>query len=149
MRRMRRATPEELRIPAVPAITARVTEAELERWFPIPFDDINDPVAVPEPSRGALVQLEGGAYVVVYYGKDSGQLFVEIPATTQDSSALVAEFFREVPMPTSRVSWHREDIALPGTSLRSPRKTGETMRELKPTSAKRSARRVSLPKKHK
>lgn len=128
---MRRAAPNELRSTAAPAITARVSEAELQRWFPVPFDEIAEPLAVPEPTRSALVQLEYGAYIVVSYGKDSGQLFVDIPETTPNVSDLIAAFFREVPLPMSRVIWHRDDITLPDRRI------------------KRSAQRVSLPKKTK
>lgn len=151
---MRRAKPQELKTHAVPVITARLTEAELERWFPIPFDDITDPLAVPEPTRGALVQLEGGSYVVVYYGRDSGQLFLEIPESTIDSSALVAEFFREVPLPRSRVLWHRPDITLPKHIQHGARQEQEPDRKRGHDGggsdvAKRSAKRISLRKNQK
>ena len=128
---MRRAEPHELKTRAMPVLTARLSEAELLRWLPVPFDDIDDPLATPEPSKGALIELENGAYVVVYYGKDSNQLTLEIPETTHDSSELVASFFSEVPLPLSRVLWHRSDTKLP--SIRT----------------KRSARRVGMPAKRK
>ena len=107
---MRRAQPDELQVRAVPAITARVTASELKRWLPIPFEDISDPLAVAEPSTGALVQLRAGSYVVVYHGKESQQLVVEIPEATEDASALISEFLQEVPLPASRVLWRRPDI---------------------------------------
>ena len=127
---MRRAKPHELRTRAVPAMTARLTEAELLEWVPVPFDEITDPLATPEPSKGALVRLESGGYVVLYYGNDSNELTVEIPETTTDSEALLAAFFDEVPLPISRVLWQRSDIRLPART-------------------KRSARRMSLPRKQK
>jgi hypothetical protein len=110
---MRRARPHELKTRAVPVLTARLSEAELLKWLPVRFDEIDDPLATPEPSKGALIKLETGACVVVYYGKDSKQLTLEIPETADDSSELVASFLHEVPLPISRVLWHRPDTKLP------------------------------------
>jgi len=126
---MRRAKPQELKTRAVPVMTARLSEAELLEWLPVRFDDIDDPLATPEPSKGALIELDSGVHVVVYYGKDSQQLTVEIPETTRDSSAVLASFFNEVPLPTSRVLWHRTDTKLPSAM-----------------NTKRSARRIEMPR---
>ena len=109
---MRAAKPDELRENAFPVITARVTEAELEQWFSVPFQEITDPWAVLEPTRGALVKLSAGDYVVLYWGRDSQELTVRIPANT-DPSAFLASFFQEVPVPRSRVSWRRPGARLP------------------------------------
>ena len=121
-------------------MTALLSEAELLEWLPVPFDDIDDPLATPEPSKGALIQLENSAYVVVYYGKDSKQLTLEIPEATRNSSELVASFFHEVPLPLSRVLWHRPDTKLPATT---------DAPATEPIRAKRSARRVVMPAKRK
>src|SRR6185369_1770032 len=115
---MRRAKPNELSENAFPVMTARLTEAELEEWFPIPFDEINDPWAAPEPSKGALVKLEAGEYVVLDYGRESNQLIVRIP-TNLNASSFIASFFREVPMPRARVLWHRAGVKLPGNVAKS------------------------------
>jgi hypothetical protein len=141
---MRRARPEELKTRAVPVMTARLSETELVRWLPVRFDDIDDPLAAPEPSKGALIELENGAYVVVYYGKDSRQLTLEIPETTGDSTALVASFFHEVPLPVSRVLWHRPDTKLPSPLRRAPKTTATPAAK-----SRRSARRVSMAAKRK
>jgi len=109
---MRRAKPNELSENAFPVMTVRLTEAELEEWFPVPFDEINDPWAAPEPSKGALVKLEAGEYVVLDYGRESNQLIVRIP-TNLNASSFIASFFREVPMPRARVLWHRAGVRLP------------------------------------
>jgi len=109
---MRRAEPHELKEQAFPVMTARLTEAELGRWFPITFDEVNDAWAAPEPSLGALASLDAGEYVVLDYGRDSNQLIVRIPANVDASSFLVS-FFREIPMPRSRVLWRRRDARLP------------------------------------
>lgn len=110
---MRRAEPHELTEPAVPVITARLTETELADWLPIRFDSIDDPLQAPEPSLGALAKLDAGGYVVLEYGRDSEQLTVEVPLTTKDHSALLARFFEEVGLPISRILWHREGTRLP------------------------------------
>jgi hypothetical protein len=128
-------------------MTAHLSEAELLEWLPVPFDDIDDPLATPEPSKGALIELENGAYVVVYYGKDSKQLTLEIPEATRDSSELVASFFQEVPLPLSRVLWHRPDTKLP--ARRRSTTAGDVPNTSEPIRAKRSARRVVMPAKRK
>lgn len=109
---MRAAKPDELRENAFPVMTARISEAELERWFPVPFQEITDPWAAPEPSRGALIELNTGDYVVLYWGRDSQELTVRIPAGL-DPSAFLASFFSEVSVPRSRVSWRRPGTRLP------------------------------------
>ena len=141
---MRRAKPHELQTRALPVMTARLSEDELLVWLPVHFDEIDDPLATPEPSKGALIQLDNGAYVVVYYGKSSNQLTLEIPETTSDSSALVASFFHEVALPVSRVLWHRSDTKLPKRQRRAMAATATS--NVRP---KRSARRVTIPSKHK
>jgi hypothetical protein len=109
---MRAAEPDELRENAFPVMTARMTEAELEKWFPVPFQEITDPWAVLEPTRGALVQLNAGDYVVLYWGRDSQELTVRIPANT-DPSVFLGSFLREVAVPRSRISWRRPGARLP------------------------------------
>lgn len=94
-------------------MTAKLSEAELTKWFPVSFQDVTDPWAAPEPSKGALVKLEDGEYLVLDYGRDSNQLTVRIP-TALDASACLASLFREVPMPRSRILWRRADAQLPG-----------------------------------
>jgi hypothetical protein len=151
---MRRAKPHELSDHAVPVMTARISEAELAKWFPIQFDEICDPLQVPEPSRGALIKLDAGAYVVLNYGKDSGQLTVELPESTKDYTALIAAFFKEVPLPTSRVLWHRTDARLPKRAAAASSRQAKTSRTNKSVGAaasrqrtKRSAFQAGLPKK--
>lgn len=109
---MRTAKPNELTEHAVPVLAAQLSESELSRWIPVTFQDIDDPAAVAEPSKGALVKLEGGPYVVLFYGKESGQLVLRFPLS-QNASADLRHFFREVPLPPSRIVWHRPDVELP------------------------------------
>jgi hypothetical protein len=109
---VRAANPDELKENAFPVMTAKLSEGELKKWFPISFQEISDPWAAPEPSKGALIKLEAGEYVVLDYGKDSSQLTVRIPSGI-DASACLASLFREVPIPRSRVLWRRPDARLP------------------------------------
>jgi hypothetical protein len=116
---MRAARPTELKSAALPVIAAKVSEQGLSEWFPIPFEDITDPEATPEPSKGALVKLADGPYFVAYWGELSEQLTVRIPKAT-DPSMFLEAFFTEVPLPKSRILWRRSDARLPerGTTTR-------------------------------
>jgi hypothetical protein len=109
---MRAAKPNELKEYALPVMTARISEAELGKWFPLRFEEITDVWATPEPSKGALAKLDGGEYFVLYFGEDSKQLTLRI-APSVDPSAFLASFFREVPLPRSRVLWRRPGARLP------------------------------------
>src|SRR5437879_2273032 len=108
---MRVAAPDELNENAFPVMTAKLTEGELAEWFPISFQEISDPWAAPEPSKGALIKLDAGEYVVLDYGKDSSQLTVRIPSGL-DASECLASLLREVPLPRSREVWRRSDARL-------------------------------------
>jgi hypothetical protein len=149
---MRRANPSELKTPAVPVMTARLSEPELLKWVPVEFDDINDPLATPEPSKAALVKLRTRKYVVLYYGTISNQLTVEMPETTRNATQLLRDFFSEVPLPKSRVLWHRPEAALPErprdrkrTAARKKYDESESASSTSPQRAKRSALRAALP----
>ncbi len=93
-------------------MTAELSEVELMKWFPVSFQEISDPWAAPEPSKGALIKLDAGEYVVLDYGKESRQLTVRIP-TALDASECLASLFREAPIPRSRILWRRADVRLP------------------------------------
>jgi hypothetical protein len=108
---MRLAEPHELTSPAVPVLAAHLSEDELSRLVPIRFKDITDPLETREPAKGALVQLETGGYVVLFYGCSSNELSVEFPSVSNLTRS-VAEFLREVKLPLSRVFWHRPDVEL-------------------------------------
>ncbi|HVR40484.1 MAG TPA: hypothetical protein VMU84_15415 [Thermoanaerobaculia bacterium] len=96
-------------------MTARLSEPELTKWFPVAFQEISDPWAAPEPSLGALIQLDSGEYFALDFGKDSSQLTVRIPETT-DPSGFLKSFFSEARPLRSRVLWHRDDAVLPSSS---------------------------------
>jgi hypothetical protein len=105
---MRSAKPEELKHAANPMLTARLSAAELAEWFPVAFEEIIDPWATPEPSKGALVRLDSDEYIVIYGGYDSSELTVETPSVTPDKHVL-ASLLHEVPQLKSRILWQRPD----------------------------------------
>lgn len=109
---MRMGKPNELRMPAFPLLTARISEAELTKWFPVPFHHITHPQETAEPSKAALIRLDRGEYFVLYWGEWSKQLKLEIPSATDPSQFLDA-FFHEVPLPRTRIIWRRQDARLP------------------------------------
>ena len=108
---MRLAEPHELTTPAIPVLAAHLSEDELSRLVPIRFKDITDPLETREPAKGALVQLQTGGYVVLFYGCSSNELSVEFP-NVSNLTRRVIEFLHEVPLPLSRVFWHRPDVEL-------------------------------------
>jgi hypothetical protein len=109
---MRAAAPDELMSHAYPVLTAAASEVEVAKWFPVTFHRITDAQEAPEPSKAALLRLENGDCFVIYYGELSNQLMLRIP-TSVDPSRFLDAFFREVPLPRSRVVWRRRDALLP------------------------------------
>lgn len=109
---MRVGEPDELKVRAFPVLTARISDRELSKWFPVPFHDLKDPQETPEPSKAALIRLDQGEYFVLYWGEWSKQLKLEIPAAT-DPSRFLDAFFREVPLPRARILWRRQGARLP------------------------------------
>jgi hypothetical protein len=131
---MRAAKPSELTEHAVPVLAATMTESELSDWIPVKFADINDPEATAEPSKGALIKLAAGPYVVLFYGKASSRLVLEFPAS-DNATANLRSFLDEVPIPSSRITWHRPDIQFPLKP--------QTKRAQPVSSAPRTANRVA------
>jgi len=109
---MRAAKPSELTERAAPVLAAMMSESELSDLIPVEFQDIDDPEASAEPAKGALIQLAAGPYVVLFYGKESGRLVLELPVS-EDAASHLRSFFEEVPIPVASIVWHRSDIHLP------------------------------------
>ena len=109
---MRAAEPNELKTHAYPVLAAAISEDELVRWFPVPFQHITDPEEAAEPSKAALIRLDAGDCFVVYYGELSNQLTLRIP-TSVDPSTFLRALFEEVPLPRARIVWRRQDAQLP------------------------------------
>jgi len=109
---MRVAEPHELQTEAYPVMTARITEPELDTWFPVAFHHITNPQEAAEPSKAALIQLDDGDYFVLYFGEISKQLTLRIPSSS-DATKFLSAFFGEVPLPPGRILWRRQDARLP------------------------------------
>lgn len=100
---MRAAKATELRSSAVPVVVALVSEDELASLFPVQFHD-PDPLAEPEPSMGALVELSSGQYVVVTYGLETGSLTLQLPRAKANERNLHA-LLAEIRLPADSIVW--------------------------------------------
>lgn len=109
---MRAAKANELKVNAFPVLTARISAAELSKWFPVRLHDLTHPQEVAEPSKAALIKLDTGDYFVLFWGEISKQLMLRIPSAT-DASKFLDAFFKEVPLPRRRILWRRDDARLP------------------------------------
>jgi hypothetical protein len=145
---MRVGKPHELNTPAFPVLTAHISETELTKWFPVRFHYLTDPQETAEPSKAALIRLDDGEYFVLYWGEWSKQLKLEIPSATDPSRFLTA-FFREVPLPRTRIIWRRRDARLPRqvAAKVSARAAKVPSRKAKSTSARSFTKAKSTAKK--
>jgi hypothetical protein len=100
---MRRARAAELNEDAVPALVLSIDERRLRELFPVRFLRV-DPLAEPEPSTAALIQLDNGPYAVVTYGKETGRTTISFPETADVRRALAA-LVREISIRRSEVEW--------------------------------------------
>jgi hypothetical protein len=100
---MRRARAAEMNEDAVPVLVLSVDERRLRELFPVRFSRV-DALAEPEPSTGALIQLDSGPYAVVMYGKETGRATISFPATSDVRRALAA-LIRETPIRRNEVEW--------------------------------------------
>jgi hypothetical protein len=98
---MRRADPQELREDARPALLLSLSEKRLSELFPVPFSSME---SEPEPSKGALVQLASGNYIVVAYGAVTRRATVSFPVSVDVHDAIEA-LLREVALQPSEVLW--------------------------------------------
>ena len=102
---MRVAKPNELKTHAMPILTARVSESELAKWFPVRFQQITDPQEAAEPSKAALIKLDTGDYFVLYYGEISKQLDVAHPGSERCVG------FSQCALPRSATSAQADSLA--------------------------------------
>lgn len=135
---MRRARAAEMNEDAVPALVLSVDERRLRELFPVRFSRVNA-FAEPEPSTGALIQLDSGPYAVVMYGKETGRATISFPATADVRRALAA-LIRETTIRRSEVEWVDEPAKASLKLIRSaPAATVRTVsRDLLVRRAKRS-----------
>jgi hypothetical protein len=88
---------------AVPALVLSVDERRLRELFPVRFSRV-DALAEPEPSTGALIQLDSGPYAIVMYGKETGRATISFPATADVGRALAA-LIRETTIRRNEIEW--------------------------------------------
>lgn len=103
---MRRARPAELQEDAVPALVLSVDPHRLRELFPVRFSRV-DSLAEPEPSKGALIQLDSGPYAVVMYGTETGRATISLPAASNVRRTLAA-LLRETPIHRDEIEWIEE-----------------------------------------
>ena len=100
---MRRARATEMNEDAVPALVLSVDAHRLRELFPVRFSRVA-PLAEPEPSTGALIQLDSGPYAVVMYGKETGRATISFPASADVRRALAA-LVREAGIRRDEITW--------------------------------------------
>jgi hypothetical protein len=103
---MRRARPSELKEDAVPALVLSVDPRRLRDLFPVRFSRV-DSLAEPEPSKGALIQLDSGPYAVVMYGTETRRATISFPAASNVRRTLTA-LLRETPIHRDEIEWIEE-----------------------------------------
>lgn len=84
---MRKASSDEISLELEPIILANVPPKDFAHLFPIEMCEI-DQFAAPEPSIGAVIQLNNGQYIGVNYGKISNTLMIRIPPSSDTKTAL-------------------------------------------------------------
>ncbi|MDP9191147.1 MAG: hypothetical protein M3P06_05535 [Acidobacteriota bacterium] len=100
---MRRARPDELKEDAVPALVLSVDPRRLRELFPVRFSRVES-FAEPEPSKGALIQLDSGSYAVVMYGTETRRATISFPAAGDVPRALKA-LLRETSIHRDEIDW--------------------------------------------
>jgi len=106
---MRLAGPEELKEDTKLAAIIQLTRTRLAELFPVEFRDV-DPLSAAEPSVGGLIQLDGGLYTVVVYGKITGETEVSFPISSAEDRSWDA-FLREVPLTGKEIIWTAPTLA--------------------------------------
>lgn len=100
---MRSVAPESVNVALEPVMIARISREELARLMPVEFHEM-EPLAAPEPSLGAVVELGSGRLVAVSYGKITGQLMVEV-APTPEAAAVLLDLLLEAPVDAESIAW--------------------------------------------
>lgn len=103
---MRRAQPNELQEDAVPAMVLQTSKQRLRELFPVRFSAM-DTFAEAEPSRGALLQLNDGPFVVVIYGTLSHRTTVSVPVSANVRKT-IQSLVREVGITRDDILWAAE-----------------------------------------
>lgn len=106
---MRRARPSELKEDAVPALVLSVDPRRLRELFPVRFSRV-DSFAEPEPSKGALIQLDTGSSALVMYGTETCRATISFPAASDVRRALAA-LLRETRIHRDEIEWIDESAS--------------------------------------
>ena len=103
---MQRANPEALMEDVLPVLQARVSRRKLDLLLPVEMDDL-DPLSEPEPSIGALIELDSRDLLVATYGLETGELLLQVPESKPLASALKA-ILEEVPLDAEDIIWRAD-----------------------------------------
>lgn len=103
---MRRAEPNELQENALPGLVLTLSHSRRQELFPVPFEPM-DPFSEPEPSDGALVQLESGLHIVVVYGTVTHRTTLFFPVSA-DLNIALQRVFTEIAIQPSEILWTAE-----------------------------------------
>jgi hypothetical protein len=145
---MRRAEPHELNAKVVPVLAATLSKKDLQRLFPVRFDEV-DSFSEPEPSEGALVQLESGPLAVVMWGRSTGNLTVSLPEAA-DRPKVIRALLSEVSFPLKAITW-RADQATPTrarVTVMTPKKRARPRPHPLKKAAKMPARKTARGHRH-
>src|SRR5258708_18286719 len=111
---MRTAPPETLSSDVRPALTAHISESELQRLFPVQFGEV-DALAAAEPSKAALLRLNSGRLVIVEYGTITSTVTVSVPSDADAGETLI-DLLLEAPLSVPSIEWLSDDVGM-GTNL--------------------------------
>src|SRR5262245_55018610 len=100
---MQRVKPEGLLEETIPVLQAKVSEPQFRQLFPVAMDEL-DPLSAPEPSLGALIQLESGDLVIATYGQETGTLLLQIPES-KPVAATIRAVLKEAPIEPTDITW--------------------------------------------
>jgi hypothetical protein len=110
---MKTAPAEALVDDVRPSLIVRMRPDELNRLFPIQLVDL-DPLAAPEPSRGALLRLASGRMVVIEYGMVTSRLTVSVPTYANIAETLL-DLMNEAQIDMDAVEWITDEIEMPAS----------------------------------
>ncbi|ETX06495.1 hypothetical protein [Candidatus Entotheonella palauensis] len=100
---MRKVRPETLSEDTVAVLQVQTSTDELERLVPVKMHPL-DPLSEPEPSIGALIQLQSGDLIVATYGQETHTLLIEIPES-KSIAKMIKIILNEIPINKQCILW--------------------------------------------
>ncbi len=103
---MRKVGPEALSEDTVAVLQIQSSTDELEQIIPVkmyPLESLSE----PEPSIGALIQLQSGDLIVTIYGQETGTLLIEIPVSKPIAKTIQA-ILNEIPIKKQCILWQAD-----------------------------------------